>query len=78
MYINPAGTNAGRILISGSIVSGMIGNQAVSSGNIASGSSYAFTNLPAADKYMYMAVGSAGGAPGTYTAGQFLIELYGV
>ena len=37
----------------------------------------AFTNLPAADKYMYMAVGSAGGAPGTYTAGQFLIELYG-
>lgn len=37
----------------------------------------AFTNLPAADKYMYMAVGSAGGAPGTYTAGQFKIELYG-
>lgn len=37
----------------------------------------AFTNLPAADKYMYMAVGSAGGAPGTYTAGQFLIEMYG-
>jgi len=38
----------------------------------------AFTNLPAANKYMYMAVGSAGGTPGTYTAGQFLIELWGV
>ena len=37
----------------------------------------AFTNLPAADKYMYMAVGSAGGAPGEYSAGQFMIELYG-
>lgn len=37
----------------------------------------AFTNLPAANKYMYMAVGSAGGAPGTYTAGQFMIELWG-
>lgn len=48
-------------------------------GNWAAGAAtqIAFTNVPAADKYMYMAVGSAGGAPGTYTAGQFLIELYG-
>lgn len=36
----------------------------------------AFTNLPAADKYMYMANGAAG-TPGTYSAGQFMIELWG-
>jgi len=49
-------------------------------GNWAAGAAtqIAFTNVPAANKYMYAAVGSAGGAPGTYTAGQFLIELYGV
>lgn len=48
-------------------------------GNWAAGAAtqVAFTNVPAADKYMYAAVGSAGGAPGTYTAGQFLIELFG-
>lgn len=37
----------------------------------------AFTALPAADKYMYM-VGGAAGTVGTYTAGQFMIELWGV
>src|SRR3990167_8355543 len=36
------------------------------------------TALPAADQYLYLAVGSAGGAPGTYTAGKFKIKFYGV
>ena len=36
----------------------------------------ALTALPAADKYMYLACGAAG-VPGTYTAGKFLLELWG-
>jgi len=36
----------------------------------------ALTNLPAANKYMYL-TGGAGGTAATYTAGQFLIELWG-
>ena len=36
------------------------------------------TALPAANDYLYLAVGSAGGAPGTYTAGKFKIRFYGV
>ena len=36
----------------------------------------ALTALPAANKYMY-AVGGEAGTAGTYTAGQFLIELWG-
>jgi len=36
----------------------------------------AFTGLPVANKYMYFTCG-AGGTPGTYTAGQFLIEFWG-
>ena len=35
------------------------------------------TALPAGDQYLYLAVGSAGGAPGTYTAGKFKIRFYG-
>lgn len=34
------------------------------------------TTVPAADKYMYLTCGAAG-TVGTYTAGQFLIELWG-
>jgi len=33
--------------------------------------------VPAANEYLYLAVGSAGGAPGTYTAGKFRIRIYG-
>ena len=36
----------------------------------------ALTTVPAADKYMYL-VGGAAGTAATYTAGQFLIELWG-
>jgi len=36
----------------------------------------AFATLPAADKYMYLTAGAAGTAA-AYTAGQFLIELWG-
>ena len=36
----------------------------------------ALTTMPAANEYLYLAVG-AGAAPGTYTAGKFLIELWG-
>lgn len=36
----------------------------------------AITTPPAANEYLYLAVG-AGAAPGTYTAGKFLIDLYG-
>src|SRR3990167_6634403 len=36
------------------------------------------TALPAADQYLYLAVGSAGGAPGTYTAGKFRVRFVGV
>lgn len=35
------------------------------------------TVMPAANEYLYLAVGSAGGAPGTYTAGKFKITIYG-
>jgi hypothetical protein len=35
------------------------------------------TTVPAAGKYMYL-TGGAGGTAATYTAGQFLIELFGV
>lgn len=47
-------------------------------GNWAAGTSThtAFTGLPAADSYMYLTCG-AGAVPGTYTAGQFMIELWG-
>ena len=37
----------------------------------------ALTALPAADEYLYLTAGSAGAAD-TYTAGQFVIELFGV
>lgn len=37
----------------------------------------AFTNLPAANSYMYLTCGAAG-TVGTYTAGKFLIEFWGV
>lgn len=36
----------------------------------------AISNIPAANEYLYMTGGEAGTA-GTYTAGKFLIELYG-
>lgn len=36
------------------------------------------TALPIANQYLYLAVGSAGGAPGTYSAGKFKIKFYGV
>ena len=36
------------------------------------------TALPAANQYLYLAVGSAGGTPGTYSAGKFKIVFYGV
>ena len=36
----------------------------------------AISAMPAANEYLYLTVG-AGGAPGTYTAGKFLIELWG-
>lgn len=37
----------------------------------------AMTGLPAADQYLYLTCGEAG-TVGTYTAGKFLIELWGV
>lgn len=36
------------------------------------------TALPAASQYLYLAIGSAGGAPGTYSAGKFRVRFYGV
>lgn len=35
------------------------------------------TAVPAADSYLYLVQGDATGTDGTYTAGKFLIELYG-
>ena len=35
------------------------------------------TVMPAASQYLYLAVGSAGGAPGTYSAGKFLVRIFG-
>lgn len=43
----------------------------------AAGDVVPFTALPTANYYFYLATG-AGAAGGTYTAGKFLIELYGV
>ena len=37
----------------------------------------ALTGVPAADEYLYLTCGAAG-TVGTYTAGKFLIEFYGV
>lgn len=42
-----------------------------------SGASKGMTALPAANEYLYVANG-AGAVPGTFTAGKFLIELFGV
>lgn len=43
----------------------------------ASGTTKGMTGLPAADQYLYI-VNGEGTAGGTFTAGKFLIELYGV
>lgn len=48
-----------------------------SGGNLAVGTEMNFTALPAGTMYLYLSVGSAGGVPGTYTAGRVLIELVG-
>lgn len=40
--------------------------------------SLALTGLPAADQYLYLVAGAAGGDSSAFTAGKFLIELYGV
>lgn len=47
-----------------------------SGGAWTSGGSKGFLDVPATTKYLYLVGGEAGTA-GTYTAGQFLIELYG-
>lgn len=46
-----------------------------SGGNWANGTQKGFTLMPAANDYLYICSGAATG--GTYTAGKFLIELYG-
>lgn len=46
-------------------------------GALAVGTAYPFTALPADATYLYLSVGSAGGAPGTYTAGRILLKLWG-
>ena len=48
-----------------------------SGGAWTSGASKGFLAEPAADAYLYL-TGGAGGTAGTYTAGKFLIELWGV
>jgi hypothetical protein len=45
-------------------------------GNWANGTVKGFTIVPPADDYLYLVNGAAG-VVGTYTAGKFLIELYG-
>lgn len=47
-----------------------------SGGAWTSGASKGMTAVPAADEYLYIVAGEA--SAGTYTAGKFLIELYGV
>lgn len=46
-------------------------------GNWGAGDKFTVTNFPATTKYMYLAVGSAGGAPGTYSGGKFIIRIWG-
>jgi hypothetical protein len=41
------------------------------------GQGFDFITVPPADKYIYL-VGSGGGTDATYTAGQFVIELFGI
>ncbi|MCA9859479.1 MAG: hypothetical protein KC438_07140 [Thermomicrobiales bacterium] len=41
------------------------------------GQSYEFTAMPGDNQYLYLS-GSGGGTDATYTAGQFLIELWGI
>jgi hypothetical protein len=36
-----------------------------------------FTAVPAADEYLYLVAGTTGGDSSAFTAGKFLIELYG-
>jgi len=47
-------------------------------GALAVGAAHPLTAVPTADYYLYLSVGSAGGTPGTYTAGIIVIELYGL
>lgn len=47
-----------------------------SGGAWTSGASKGMTSLPTADDYLYI-INGAGGVPGTFTAGKFLIELFG-
>jgi hypothetical protein len=47
----------------------------VSAADWAALGSFAFTGVPVADQYIYLPTGDTAG--GTYTAGQFMIELYG-
>jgi len=50
----------------------------VTSGGVwTAGASKGMTGVPPANDYLYIANG-AGGVPGTFSAGKFLIELYGV
>lgn len=46
-------------------------------GNHAIGTVKNMTALPAANSYLYLSVGSAGGAPGTYSDGILYVKLYG-
>jgi hypothetical protein len=43
-----------------------------------SGRTLGFTAVPAANQYLYLVAGAAGGDSSAFTAGKFLIELYGV
>lgn len=43
----------------------------------AHGNSFGLTAYPAANEYLYLVQGDATGTDGTYTAGKFLIELWG-
>jgi hypothetical protein len=60
------------------LVTGLTETALVTSGGAwASGTVKGMTTVPPANDYLYIANGAAG-SPATYTAGKFLIELYGV
>ena len=59
------------------LITGLVETALVTSGGVwTSGRTLGMTTVPPANDYLYI-VNGAGAVPGTFTAGKFLIELYG-
>ena len=76
VYQAPIGTGAGGVLITSLTGNSVLLDTAV---DWTAGTKKEFTNIPINDYFMYLTVGtSSSPTAGTYTAGKFLIEIYGI